>query len=313
MIETTVTIIELDGSLEPQTIDPSKTANLPDKYVGKEYSVIRDCIPEGDVKHTNYLEYLGEAWKSHYGIVFSPDILWHIVLNEIAQVIKGNPEQYRKLFTSSDDKQLILVKTMDSELIDLNLIMDGLKSLIPSNANLFLPEFTTSTATSLLAFMATFADAMSPFYNYGMYMCGITKVKVLGETEDWETIERNLKSLGDLFETSDVVDYFTRVGNLVDTIRTSSGEDSASFWKDIFSLERCGSGGQVEVKGWINKLFMKTPRPAYINNYPTCVSYVAYRNITTNQDFELVYGLFSSKLEHGFLEPEFGYLITEKK
>jgi hypothetical protein len=298
--------IVLDAALQAVAIEPYSAADIGRFNVGitKGKMVVRDAIT-GTLRHQNYLEYLAAAWKNHRGIVVSPDLLWHIVLNETAQHIKANAEKYRDLFTKSTEKVEIRVQTGDPELLPLPAIMAELEKLVPTSIALFRPEFSTSTDASRLAMMATFADAMSPFYNYSMYMCGIPKVKVLGTEQDWNRFLFSLNSLTNIIPT--LMTYYDRVSKRV---REISDETSPEFWAKMFSLKRCGSGSQVEVEGWINSFYVKRPRPAYVNNYPTCVSYVDYKNLDNGKAYQLVYGLFGSNEVGDYLVPEYGYLIT---
>ena len=299
--------VVLDATLEALAIEPADIARF-NKGISKDKPLVRDAIT-GTVRHQNYLEYLAAAWKSHRGIVVSPDLLWHIVLNETAGHIKANAASYRDLFTTSTGKVEIKVQTSDPELLPLDAIMAELTKLVPTDIALFRPEFSTSTDASRLAMMATFADAMSPFYNYSMYMCGITKVKVLGSEQDWNRFLFSLNALGNIIPK--LKSYYDQVGNVIEGIAANTESPSTDFWSKIFSLKKCGSGSQVQVEGWITKFYIKKPSPAYVNNYPTWVSYVEYKNLTTDKSYQLVYGLFSSTEADGYLVPDFGYLITE--
>jgi hypothetical protein len=226
-------------------------------------------------------------------------------LSEIGEHIKSNSEYYRSHFTTSDKKINISVPTGDPQLISLELITEGLRKLVPSDIDLFLPKFTTSTKESSLAFMSVFADTMTPFYSYFMYMCGIPRVKILGTDSDWELIINNLRSLMSI--TDKITKYLNQV---IDVINNNILNKNV---KNIFSIKKCGSGGQVEVNGWITKLFMKIPSVRYVENYPTCVSRVPYLFESTGQNFELSYGLFSSNEQDGYLIPDFGFVINEIK
>lgn len=143
------------------------------------FKEVRRCI-DGQYSHKNYLNYLEMAWASHHGVVISPDILWHIISSELASHIKDNADFYAELFTTTPgQKQNIIIPTGDTELIDLLVIRDELIRRIPMDANLFLPKFSTTTLNSEFAFAASFADAMQVYYNYMMFCCGISKIKVL--------------------------------------------------------------------------------------------------------------------------------------
>ncbi len=313
-MQETESVIEivLDETLKPLELKAVDAVVFNQEIVTKGNTVVRDVI-EGDIRHNNFLEYLGAAWNSHRGIVVAPQNFWHIILCELATLIKNDPEHYRDLFTTSNEKQEITVQTGDLELLPLDAIMEELKKLVPSDIDSFFPAFSTNTNASIFAQRATFADAMSPFYNYSMYCCGITKVKILGGEDDWNLIIDHLSWMKtSMFDNNETIcNYIDKLVPSIEDIIHSLQEPNAGFWKNIFRLERCGSGGQVEVKGWIQNFYLKKPSPGYIHNYPTCVSYVKYKNLTTNKNFELVSGLFSSKEEEGYLMPEYGYLITE--
>lgn len=302
------------GETEEQTLDRYNKSLIKDfnkaiiKKSSKEnLTIVRDCI-YGDIRHMGYLEYLSKAWNSHIGIVFTPDFFWQIFLSEIASHIKDNSDKYRSLFTDSSKKKEIVVSTSDPELIDLRLIADKLLELTPTNTEMFLPEFTTTTFQASMAFKAAFADAMSPYYDYSMLLCGFPKVKLLGEEKDWDKIIDNIEEFQVIIE---LPNYFEKVIELAGKIKKNISNPDKDFWNTMFSLKKCGSGSQVELNGWIADLFIKKPRPGYIHNYPTSTSYVEYKLLNTGEKFELCYGLFSSKIEGGYLVPEFGYVINK--
>ena len=304
--------IEIDKTLDVINLEKSDSNSFNKSIISKStyenLETVRDCI-NGEHRHLGYLEYLSTAWSNHYGIIFTPDIFWQLFLTEIAGHIKDNFEKYRDLFTDSDKKKEITVPTGDPQLIDLNLIAEELSRLVPTDSSIFLPEFTTTTTGSSFAFIASFADAMSPYYNYSMFLCGIPKVKLLGEESDWDAV---ISRIGYFKKIIDLPEYFREVETLANDIRANISDPDSEFWKGIFSLKKCGSGGQVEVDGWISNFYIKKPKPAYIQNYPSSVSFVKYKFLNTGQNFELCYGLFSSNIEDGYLIPEFGFVINEE-
>lgn len=305
-------VIELDSTLTISEIKKRDAEYFNKGLTEDNQKTVRDCI-NGEYRHTNYLEYLQMAWGSHHGIILSPDIFWFILLNESASHIKDNSEHYRSLFTTAAEGKInIIVPTADPQLISLDLISEELRKLVPTDIDIFIPKFSTSTSSSMFAFKAAFADAMSPYYNYMMCLCGISKVQLQGTSEDWNKLSEwidKLKSL--LNKDENITAYFDRIKGISNSIISELETPTADFWKGMFSLERCGSGGEVDVKGWIVDLYIKKPRPAYVNNFPTNAAKVAYTLINTGQEFELKYGLFSSNIEDGFLVPDFGFIINE--
>jgi hypothetical protein len=247
----------------------------------------------------------------------SPEIIWHIVLTEIALVINKEPDKYIYLFTDSDKQKQIVVTTDDPELIDLELIIENLKSLIPSDTSMFFPTIGADKRANF-ALNAAFADAMKVYYSYAIYRCGLPAVNVLGDYTHWGNM---LFALGKLTATfPDLVDYFLRVATQVGKIYQSILDEKTDvqFFKDIFRLEKCGSGHQVEIKGWITDFFVEKPKLGYMQNFSSCVSHVPYKNLTTNKEFEIKSGLFTSqRIEYKgtnlpeFLLPHFGFVIFE--
>lgn len=308
MKEALQTEIVLDPNLELVELTPTEPKQFNADLTKEGQKVVRDCI-YGAHRHKNYLEYLKKCWASHYGVVISPDIVWYTILTELGIEIKNNAEKYRPLFTTSEGKTEIIVLTNDPQLISLEAIMAQLNQLVPTDTKLFVPDFSTTTKNSKFAFMAAFADAVTPYYNYSMMMCGISKVKIMGDEEDWLKITNNLLKLDELFP--DLASYFSGIIDVVNNIVNSLITAEEDFIKNIFRLERCGSGGQEVVKGWISKLYIKEPRLAYVRNFSSSVAVVPYTFLDTGQKFDLCYGLFSSDVEDGYLVPDFGFIIKE--
>jgi len=280
----------------------SPEANL--KHVGND-------LGEGKVLHNNYLSYLEMAWKSHYGVILTPDIFWYTLVCEIAEVVKEDPEKYRNLFTTAPSKTEIIVLTDSLTVLPLGTIIDRLKELVPDKfADSFLQGFSTTTERSKFAQYAAFADAVSPFYNYGMYLCGIPFVRLDGEKDDWLKIRKAWGEIVKAFQPKGLVKYFDRVAEIIDGIVGHFGGTGIDF-KDMFTLERCGSGGQVEADGWFTRLFRKQPELRCTYNFSTHVSKVNYKNLTTGKNFQMQQGLFMSAVADDMLLPEFGQVIFE--
>ena len=297
--------IILDKSLKINQLKTDDKSVFLQKLKSKGGNTITDTI-EGDAFHKNILEYLEQCWANHYGVVITPDMVWYTVLGETAIHIKANAEKYRHLFTTSQEKKLIAVPKKDGLTLDLDAIVDGLNKLVPTDSEVFLPVFTTSTPESQFAFKAAFADAVSPYYNYVMYRCGISKVKILGTQEDWEKISIAVEKLGALLPLAS--GYYTKLVNTIKKFASPTAED----FKKLFSLKKCGSGHRTEVEGWIRDFYINVERPTYVGNFSTHISLVSYKDLDTDVNYEIKHGLFSSKITtDGYLEPLFGYVINE--
>lgn len=262
-----------------------------------------------DITHKNYLEYLSACWYSHLGVIISPDIIWNICLCEISSLIKESPEKYRVLFTDSNEKKEIIVQYNDPRFLPMGDVVKQLKRLVPTDIDTFLPKFSTTDKYAEFCHQSSFCDAVSPYYNYSMYLCGIRKVKILGTIEDWNLVWDHLGNMSLLFPEQNV--YFEKVMMLIDRISTMYSSVDVEFLKNIFSLDRCGSDSQVVVKGWVTDLFIKVPSIKYIGNFSSCVSTVEYSNLSLGTKHKLFSGLLSSKIVRDYLVPQFGFVTYD--
>jgi hypothetical protein len=277
------------------------------KILTQDLFYIEDNI-ETEYSQKNLLEYLCHAWDSHLGIVITPDMIWYSLQCELAGIVSSKTETYRNLFTTSEGKQEIVIQSDSLTVMPLDRLMNTLKSKIPSDISNFIPEFSTSNERSAFAKFAAFCDMVSPYYNYSMFCCGFPAINVKGEVSDWQKLYNCWKEIGKLFKEDK--SYIDKVDSLLDRICRSLND--VDFWKKMFSLEKCGSGSQYTVSGWINDIYYKIPEFNLPNNYPSHISIVKYKQLDIGKNYEMKQGLISSKIEDGFLVPDFAYIIYEK-
>jgi Domain of unknown function (DUF4419) len=314
-------IIELNPELKPREM----SANSLKYHQESFYRRIKQMAPTilksnfeqlAPLKHLNYLEYLSFCYANHFSAVVSPEHLWYVILCNLAAEVKDNPEKYRPLFTDSADKKEISVQTDDVTEIDVSAVIAKLRELVFFDMSKTLPRFSTSTELSELASGIAFCDMASPFYNYSTYLCGFPQLKILGMKEDWLLFKDSLASTGEIFKPFDdgqlVVHHLSTLWQICDKILEAfDGHVDLDFFNDMFKVTPCGSGHQEEIDGWITLFFKEVPSLKYVENFLSCVSQMQYKNIDTQRHFKLSIGLFSSKLEDGFLVPEYGKFIEE--
>ncbi len=259
--------------------------------------------------HANYLEYLEKCWANHYGVVMTPDILWHTLMSEAVLIVAENSKKYATLFTTTpEQKQTIIVPSASLVEMPLDILTDAIKPLLPTDPEVFLPDFSTSNRRSRFARLALFADLVSPYYNYMMYCCGIPYVDVRGEVKEYEDVARRWQEIGKLLSGNE--EYFQKTGNVLNRIVKEF--DSVDLWKDMFRLKTCGSGSQNELYGWFTDLFRTQPSFRLSENFATHLAKVSYHQLNTQKDFEMYHGVMNSSLKDDCLEPEFGSVIYEK-
>jgi len=260
--------ITLDNSLEVKESDFPKYNYF--KFFRVEDGLKQITEFDKKITHRNYLDYLGLCWNRHYGAVITPTIIWNMILNNLAFEVNKNPNTYRKYFTNAKDGKKDIVVYEDGNIITPKLLIDELEYEIPGNMFKYcFPEFTTDTEKSNVAMYSAFLDMVSPYYVYSMYMCGIPKVKVLGDFDDWSKIVESCMHI--YKEIPEFKNYLSDAIEISLQIR-----NCAADFSKMFSLKRCGSGSQVEVSGWIKELFIEKPSIEYPNNFVSCISKVDY-------------------------------------
>ena len=312
-------IIDIDPSLKPDLSKHQRRYNNEGlendlKETHKLGNLILG-VDKSDFKHLNYLDYLILCWAGHYAPVITPDYIWYTILCEITQLISKNADkpEIRSLFTTqAEGKKEIIVQSNSSYRMPLDVLVNALKPHIPVGIDNFLPRFTTSNENTKMAFHAAFADAVSPYYNYSMLMCGFPKIVIRGELQDYAKLLGALVVLPDELKRLNQT-YFDRLSLTLAKIWVALQEiDNRDFFNSILTMTPCGSGSQYEVSGWFANFFVDK-KPKMSRNFSSHVSRVDYKQLDTNKEYSMFVGLFSSHLtQDNILEPQFNQIIFDK-
>lgn len=280
--------------------------------------LVETNFPEGTIEYrTNLISFLHVAWSKHYGIELTPDMFWYTILCSLSDTIKKNAETYRHLFTTSSEKKNIITVTGDPTKIDLNQVIGELDHVMPNNSGIFLPIFSTSSTISQLAFKAAFCDAVSPYYNYMTTLCGIPYVKLLGEKEDWVKLHDSLITVAEFVKSCDpkYADWaVNKCAPILNKLAEQFDAPDEKFMRDMFEIERCGSGHVAPIKGWIVDVFYDAPTGRYkeVHDFNSHISIVKYANMETGRKFNTKYGLMSvTATSDGGIIPVFCSVIVE--
>jgi uncharacterized protein DUF4419 len=233
---------------------------------------------------------LREAFANHHSIVITPSHILLLVLQGVSTHIRKNAERLRDSLVDHDEKKALVVvdnSITGDERSDWTYFVAKICDLIAENTQIPI-DITGFSETSVIdqtAINATLMDGMQEFFTYVcMTRCGIPKIYLDGELEDWEKLVDQVRS----FESIDIDDEFytnwiERVSNIVDRMRMdfeiangsdempdfTSGPDtpfyeieSSEFWSSIFKWQaQRGSGGPT-VSGWIVDFFPYVMTPS---------------------------------------------------
>jgi len=289
--------------------------------------VIHDNIGTATGHHRGYLAYLEYCWAQHLVPVITPDVIWQGLLCELAVQIKNDPESFRSLFTTSPDKKTLVVNTLNPILQPAEFI-PMLSDCVPTRVDLFLPEFSTTNDASRMACYASFMDMVSPYYDYMLCACGFPAVLVLGTADDygrlalaWQAVTALLVQKLDQAVLKSVETINMVLTQLAQEIAEAAEVQAVAsgFWRDMFYTERCGSGSDQVVGGWMSKLYLQPPNsPRLAGRFEPHIAQVDYTYVTDNTKRELTMhvGILASMLEtvgeyHAAI-PLFRCVVTEK-
>jgi hypothetical protein len=282
------------------------------------------------------------CYDRHIGLRLSPDVLWYMIVSEVATHVKANAGQYASLFTQTPGaKQLIEVRD-DSLRYDgpsdwghtIELFRDPLRAAVTDRTmGLFLPSFSTASVEAETALLVCFMDAASPYYEYrASTMCGIPAIELEGTNEDWRTLLAGAEALVGEFPTLAAYfgDLLPVVAEIVDT--ATGGQVDENFWRSLYKQEG-GSGGPY-INGWINALFahIRTPEGLVPKDDYYGHSMFDWRKVRTHTDMfpahlsqvPFVWNYFGAKYDMAFaggvlgvdhvgdtLQPQLGFAVVE--
>lgn len=293
-----------------------------ERYPKPDAKLVRS-LGDHERTQTGFVNVVAEAYSSHLGLVLHPHDIWYVVLSNIAAIVGKNPKDYQGLYTTSDEKQEILVVQDHPTDINIEALIAQLRERMPVDIGMFLPELSTATPQANLAMSAAVLDAAKHFYDYGMFCCGIPFIDLRGTAEDWKAInvcaakiavealcggtprERAIKMK--------LVNYLKDVSAVIAEIQSAFNQDQSKFFRDIFTKENVGSGGDLKITGWICELYHNTKQGDLIRSFHDGISSFPYKNVSTGQHFMMYHGAFGSNVTDGAIEIAYDHVTIEYK
>lgn len=299
--------------LESVIYEHTKTQH---EYGKKKFEHVQGII-ESKLRNHNFIGLLSKAYSEHLKIAISPYDIWIVLLSELSKEVATNPDTYRNLFTDSKEKKEITVLSASLVEMPVDSLVEHLHHLVKFDSSIMFPTFSFNDEKAVETINAIFCDMASPFYDYSMFCCGIPAIKLLGTREDWEKIQLHWDSkIKSLFVNVNpsIEKYFDRVAVIIGNIINSYELDFSDWWKDIYTQKNIGSGGELEVNGWIKLLFLKQHKyEVKLENFTNTYGIVQYKQLDTDKNYVAVYGGFDyEKDEDGFVRLVYDKIIYEK-
>jgi len=294
-----------------------------------------------------FFQSVHQCFAEHYPLALSPEVLWFLIMHEVATTVRLNPDSYREIFTEAakgktdihvrDDT--LLKGSFDNDwTVALELIRGELGKLIPGDlTGTMLPKLSTSTPETETACIVGLMDAASPFYDYHVWTrCGLPRIRLLGQAEDYLKLAEGALALAPLFKEH-LEAYFTHLIPVLNTLAEQAHGDPVDldFWKSAYKFDS-GSGSD-KFNGWLSTFvnYVQTDKGVVPkkdetynweaeykwmmpgiehNSVPSQVSAVPFTWHYYSEVFAMTFfaGPLGIEIIDGFVTPQLSYGVSEK-
>nr|AYM52230.1 hypothetical protein [Sorangium cellulosum] len=205
------------------------------------------------------LKTVHRAYADHYPLVLTPDAIWLCIAQGFAIHVKENAERLRGKFVRHEGQErLVVVRdhfVKGSPDNDWPGVFGEFSAQIAAHIgrqrDLVVCDFSTTGPVERAASEIVLMDALQHYFTYELWtMCGIPEITLEGAVDDWISIRRRVRALGE-YELS----WWTRALEPVldQFVAAARGHADVRFWEVMF--KQIGGSGGPYVNGWINVLF----------------------------------------------------------
>lgn len=319
------------------------------------YAPVVEALSHGSFLHTDksdgirtnmLLAAVDLCFQAHIPFGLRPETLWATILTQVATEVKSRPETYRSLFTTSADKETIVVRH-DGLRVGvpygwdqaIGMFADPLRAKVPSDlVDVFVPDDLSTCGTNEdLAHLIALMDAASPYYDYVVRTrCGIPKVALFGTADDWRNLSARVDRLAGSFPH--LAGYFAAIRPILARITDAAGGSPVDpkFWKSIYKRDH-GSGGDT-LTGWLTTFYAFLTKQDWSSGQTTTalrtdfkwdhqwggISPASFPSSVSAVDFVWDYfgtklpmkfcgGVITSAEIDGFLTPRLGWAVVHAK
>jgi hypothetical protein len=209
------------------------------------------------------------AYKNHYPITITPDMIWILILQGFSRFMEKYAEQMREKFVNFTGKKDLKVERLQySPYSATKEVWDGImkefvekigKNVGQETVDNLECNFSTTSPAALVTSQVSIMSAMKQYFTYRVLMggCGISNITLEGSIQDWEKIKSKLD-----FLSTKGLEWYTQhlipiINNFIETKKYYSAkgklsDDLIEFWKRMIRLK--GKGDMYDphiINGWI--------------------------------------------------------------
>ena len=222
-------------------------------------------------KKSSLIQGLVLAYKNHYPITITPDMIWILVLQGFSRFMEKYENLVRERFVNFQGKKDLKIERLAySPATATKEVWDGIiKEFVEKIGKHVGQEcidnlecnFSTTSQVAQVTSQVAIMSAMKQYFNYRVLMagCGISSITLEGSVQDWEKIKSKLE-----FLSTKALKWWTKhlipiIDNIIATKKyyNSKGklnEELIEFWKGMIRLK--GKGDLYDphlINGWIVK------------------------------------------------------------
>ena len=222
-------------------------------------------------KKSSLIQGLVLAYKNHYPITITPDMIWILVLQGFSRFMEKYENLVRERFVNFQGKKDLKIERLAySPATATKEVWDGIiKEFVEKIGKHVGQEcidnlecnFSTTSQVAQVTSQVAIMSAMKQYFNYRVLMagCGISSITLEGSVQDWEKIKSKLE-----FLSTKALKWWTKhlipiIDNIIATKKyyNSKGklnEELIQFWKGMIRLK--GRGDLYDphlINGWIVK------------------------------------------------------------
>lgn len=288
-------------------------------YNGNHLDFIKNNTPNFNEQysHCGLIQYIHLCWAKEKGVILRPDMIYSTILSELVGLVVDNPEKYRSLYTDSQGKKNLVIAYPNTDDITVIPKMFGneLLEAMPNNGfakSVSSVDFKSAPKYFKECMFIKLAEGGTPFYNYCTTRCGIPRVGIIGDVNEWNHLLSHIDVFASLF--ADQSKYFGDckeiINKIINSLKTNGNSD---FLLDIFTYNRRGSvqSGQepLYITGWIQNFYLD--KYSNIARYPNHINYLPHHNIDTGIYKYHAGGLAASEDTGDYLYPMYKIVVHQ--
>ncbi len=208
---------------------------------------------------------LHRAYAEHRPVRFSPDTLWLLVCQGVAQHVHLHAEELRHQFVRHSGR-LELKITVDADQfhsgspenpwpVALEMFSQQIAEHIGEKHAWFVPDFSTTSATEKAAAEIVLMDVVEKYFRFvlGRVICGIPNIELEGSARDWCRLSERV----DRFRDLNLDWWIAPLQNILKQFAAASaGDVDSAFWRSIYRIHQptvpCSQRTSL---GWFAVLF----------------------------------------------------------